>query len=422
MKPNRIILASFLFGALCALTVFQIASCGRGGNSQNSALRGGWVSSGGELFKDANNPWFVANTKKVTYCIAIDQESISASPAKIQTLIRKAIGYWKAEFGRFDSYGNTVNPGIAIQDFELVDCRTDPDLRFLFGYKTLATNEAEYLARGNEAIGVAVRTEYDEVNLKGRGFIYVASDRGPFQYDRDDELIPQAWKYSGLLYRVLVHELGHVFGVPHLSRGVMAAPFLEYMLKATNFQNHLEMDSLGSFFLPSKEGYINCAVTEAAAAWFKLPPRWKCLRFSMPIDNKADEFEILGSETANSPVLSLGLARVGQKMPRVMELKIGVIIYLTPRQKVFPKTNTSLQSYMAGPLFGDFDFDAEYTAKDGTTRPLYLRFGPDGYEGWDLQNGKMHSLIYFRRNCINVPALHDPTGTMSMDWRVCPNP
>ena len=34
---------------------------------------GGWVSSGGELFSDAHNPWFVRNTKDVNYCVVVDE-------------------------------------------------------------------------------------------------------------------------------------------------------------------------------------------------------------------------------------------------------------------------------------------------------------------------------------------------------------
>ena len=34
---------------------------------------GGWVGMGGELIKDARNPWFVKNTAEVFYCIKIER-------------------------------------------------------------------------------------------------------------------------------------------------------------------------------------------------------------------------------------------------------------------------------------------------------------------------------------------------------------
>src|SRR3989344_2617793 len=61
---------------------------------------GGWVGMGGELFKDARNPWFVKNTKDVYYCIQLDKKDMSIDEASVSTAFTDAVNYWKGEFSR----------------------------------------------------------------------------------------------------------------------------------------------------------------------------------------------------------------------------------------------------------------------------------------------------------------------------------
>src|SRR4051794_30919586 len=113
MKSNRIFfLFPFLLGVICTITLFQVISCA-GPAGKAPAPRGAWVSSGGELFKDANNPWFVKNTTTVHYCVNIDESSFSATREEAEVLVRKAIQYWKKEFAIFGKYANTVDLRIA---------------------------------------------------------------------------------------------------------------------------------------------------------------------------------------------------------------------------------------------------------------------------------------------------------------------
>src|SRR5690242_2227433 len=88
-----------------------------------SAQAGSWVSSGGELFKDAHNPWFLRNTTQVNYCIQV-ASSISQPKKQIQESVLQAISFWKAEFKRF--YSNSpIQRGsflLGTQEFREVDC------------------------------------------------------------------------------------------------------------------------------------------------------------------------------------------------------------------------------------------------------------------------------------------------------------
>lgn len=40
------------------------------------------------------------------------------------------------------------------------------------------------------------RMSYDPKSLKGKGFVYVAADRGPYRYDNGDRYIERAWESS----------------------------------------------------------------------------------------------------------------------------------------------------------------------------------------------------------------------------------
>ena len=60
-------------------------------SSVAAADRGGWVASGGELFRFGKNPWFLKNTTTVEYCVAIDRATISASEKDVYATVNDAI-------------------------------------------------------------------------------------------------------------------------------------------------------------------------------------------------------------------------------------------------------------------------------------------------------------------------------------------
>ena len=64
----------------------------------SSHSHGDWVSGGGKLILHANNPWFVQNTKTVSYCVIADEDAMKVSLATLQQIVTRAINYWKKEF------------------------------------------------------------------------------------------------------------------------------------------------------------------------------------------------------------------------------------------------------------------------------------------------------------------------------------
>lgn len=252
------------------------------------AAAGNWSSGGGELIKDAHNPWFLENTKEVSYCIVVDEKNVSAPKHKIESLVRLAIDNWKKDFSKARTveryYQNQLlQLKIATQIFKAVDCASNPDLRFQFG--VLSRDQFQYLGTPTKYIGIAVRTDYDPVNLKGRGFIYISPDSGPLKYEDSQEFVENPWSYDGLLHKTIMHELGHVFGLQHSNRRseVMSTQYLEQILGKDASPSYRRLDSLSSYLniqLPDERESQYCASTDTprtAERFFGAPDRDNCM-------------------------------------------------------------------------------------------------------------------------------------------------
>ena len=222
------------------------------------AYAGGWVSGGGNLVRNSNNPWFLANTKAVSYCLVVD-ESFNGLPAAPQELVEKALAYWKVQMsdpnGATDGYPISLDPNIPYVTMDIAtqnfifrkSCLGDEDITFQFG--VLNQSQKDYFGDRSQLIAAAVRTDYDEVNLKGRGFIYITPDSGRNSY-KGERLRSNAWHFgnSGLLYRALIHELGHVFGLSHGGDGLMSERYTESLLRDTTPAKYAESFELPAFF------------------------------------------------------------------------------------------------------------------------------------------------------------------------------
>jgi hypothetical protein len=258
-----------------------------------------WSSGGGELIKDLHNPWFVQNTKQVTYCIARDAEHFKLNTEEgfpIETLVLDAVKYWKDEFKTAANPSVSGPDGftVATQDFVHVDCSQDPDISFQFGYLSPAQlAEMKKLAVDPKGfVSLAVRTDYDQVNLKGKGFVYLAADSGPLR-PNTDEMLENPWAVGSgsFIYKVLVHELGHVFGVQHQSDylSVMAPEFPEALVRKP--KDGLPVSGGYSYYLPrffqfaqSKDFWVcmNLEWHTAAIHFYGIPDGWKCYSRRFP--------------------------------------------------------------------------------------------------------------------------------------------
>ena len=150
----------------------------------------------------------------------MDEANFGPKREEANASIQRAVGLWKIAFSAPGIYPTLeVEPADALkigqQDFNLVSCESETvDIRFQFG--KLTDSQRATLVKPTKYVASAVQTEYDEEQLRGKGFIYVAAEKGSLRPEADD-LAEDFLSHHDhvVLDMTLVHELGHVFGVPH---------------------------------------------------------------------------------------------------------------------------------------------------------------------------------------------------------------
>lgn len=207
---------------------------------------GGMTGGGAGLVLDRNNPWFLDNTKEVRYCVEIATQQFSAPLELIDKSIDAALRYWKDEYA--NSFSPVISPEtrplkIATQKFLRVPCSESYDMSIQFG--VLHQNQLADIPKPQDFAGAAIRTNYDPIKMRGKGYIYIAPDRGPLRFKGAPKDIADFWSHGqgGLLFRTLVHEFGHVFGLSHHEDSVMSERAIEEMVSE-------QVDYFASFYDP----------------------------------------------------------------------------------------------------------------------------------------------------------------------------
>lgn len=344
------------------------------------AHAGGWISSGGELFRDAKNPWFVRNTEAVRYCVRVAEGSFSVSRDSASQLIAGAFRYWQQEFQRLDRF-KLPSEGfftLGTQRFEEVDCsRPNVDIRFLLGYDLLTPEEIAFLKEPRKYIGVTVRTDYDEESLKGKGFVFISSDRGPNAYLNSGSQIERAWQHPKLLTYVLLHEVGHIFGFPHTGSGLMSEVFLEQVINKNLYESFLKWE-VESFLSPNLEAEV-CAgpMTPLNTEFFTAEPGVKCLKVR-PSGNQWDIYA--EKEPGTEGVLVGTIKNISIEYLRDFAGLPTVLLQLTERQKVFPPKETAFRPFMVGPILASYGASGTYVvAATKQPKSVYMKISANAF-------------------------------------------
>jgi hypothetical protein len=341
----------------------------------------GWGSSGGgEIYDDLTNPWFLKNVSEVRYCISVGS-SFSVPKDQAKQTVKASIDYWKAEFARsnqpMNSGSSTNTLGLGTQNFLEVECLAgNIDLEFDLGYEALSTQQKTFLVDARKYIGIAIRTDYDTLQMRGKGFIYISSDFGVNMYQNPTgALIKQnAWQQKNLLQYALLHEIGHTFGLPHAGGGLMAQTFLEQILnqKIAGIFSSQEIES----YLSPNSSLESCDNLDLAAKqFFGVASNTRCIRLEIA-PNGGYSIKSTVDQKSYSVVGSLKAV-----MPNVYDLrsKPVVVLNLTEDQKVFTQAQAGYRNFINGPATVDLGANTSFIPVSGAPKSLYARISPTSF-------------------------------------------
>ncbi len=380
---------------------------------------GGAISSGGGfIYETEANPWFMENTKEVPYCVEVDPTAFKLNQERVEQIVVKALDNWKNVFRDLDH--NRFQPGasdlvgrvrLATQTFIRETCGPSTALRFQFG--RLSPPQRLYIPDTTFVIAQTVRTSYDEVNMRGSGFIYISADKGPLK--PSSPLIDEnRWIFNNgiILYRVLAHELGHMFGLQHRGgkdalMGTMHPEVISRKSTTADLatqdthevQRVLENLNVLSVQVPFTDA--NCLpesinglpvlhdIPDLKKQFFNMPQDWHCYR----LDFEHNHFTVYGSPHKGDPWEYLGETDVANQSQEIsLEL---ISIQLPAQQRVFSKLppDSRASGYLPGlSAITRHKFQAPYRSAASPSAPSWLNVTllPDhGYEMEGVVNGRI---------------------------------
>lgn len=358
---------------------------------------GGWISSGGESFHDAKNPWFLRRAH-ISYCTEIDASSFATDGQEIEKSVLEAIDYWQGEFSK--ESGPVL--GHERKSFKLgqnifeksqdTGCNGTEDLRFLFGQDTLSEKERAYLSEGSQSyVGVAVRTDYDRKKLRGRGFIYIASDKDIDAYSLSKDTIKKPWQHPKLLKLALIHELGHVFGIPHMGTSLMSEVFMDILLSKYYYLDFIK-SPIESFVSSERELERCTFLTPDMVNFFGLRLKTSCLRIKWNDSKSFDIFAVVPKEEPEkvASVVSLQIDFFG------IESRPLAFLRLTPEQQIFTPAQVGSRSLVAGPLQERFNMKGKIIIyKTFKSYPLQLSLSPESFILTSVLNDKLMTIFSY---------------------------
>ncbi len=202
--------------------------------TQSIFATGGWTGNGGITTLDQNNPWFLGSDK-IQYCLKVNK-SYPLNTAAVDYMIHQSSTRWNDFFNRYQ-----MNAGFPYSNYQVfldgtkkkimtefesakncdtvfqtcvgknVDAQKCHDelkstVLFLVGESNSVVDT--YLNLNGSAAGAAIRTEYNHDTLQSGGIVWIGSS-----------VKNKSWSQTS---HMLLHEIGHVFGMKHDSCWVMS--------------------------------------------------------------------------------------------------------------------------------------------------------------------------------------------------------
>jgi hypothetical protein len=360
--------------------------------------KGGWGSSEGAAFsREKNNPWFLYNVSEVRTCILVDRTAFSGSLSTIHKVLEQVTAYWARQFAPFQE----SETGLGSQKFIVLDeanCPESPDLKIVFGVNKLTEAEKKpILSAGDDFknyLALTMQMDYDLEQMRGHGYIYVSADKGPTSYNFPQK---ENLQHEGVLYRLLLHEFGHIFGIPHQADGFMRANYPEKVFFAS--RDFLFIGETENFFQPP------------AVYHYKWP--FERGNKETPVDTKPQPPLIGTVETKNewkSFKMSSGNVSFDVPTPAMTLVKqtFPITIYLPEQKKVFPSRPAG--TTIKGPPIFSFKLMGETTINENKESILAELF-PDHIELYMTIKGQLNQIIPYKLNQ-NIPAFSEGKFTL----------
>lgn len=344
-----------------------------------SGFAGGWIASGGGSFRLEKNPWFVKNTQVVNYCVMVDEAGVSASVQEIQAAIAESFKYWARELSTKPAMPSAVTRGfteVATQEFvRQSQCDATTDIAFKIGYETLDQKEREWLQDPTAYIGVSIRKDYDEIQMKGRGIVFISSDRGAHVYRNLGQLVSTAWSKPKLLQYALTHEIGHIMGISHWGMGLMSETFLTSLLNSSGWTFFAGRPIL-SFTQPLSTAEVcNPDMSDSFVGEFFGLANEKCLRFERNGGSNTD-WNAFARAQKESELIPAGQLKITSSLELGLSLKPVIFVYLPDSQTVFRKDEMGFADFLVGALASSGLYQGIFT-RPGSHRPYSVQINTD---------------------------------------------
>ena len=213
----------------------------------SNSFAGGWTSGGGKnIYSDFDNPWFLGDNP-IEYCIQ-QSSDFPLSTQVVRELITESFEEWKAIFIKYGLYKSNL-PGeffdhkkrsITLDSIEVSKC-TNPAQQIIFKVGVVDNTMIDYFkSNTKQVVGLAIRKTYNHKSFKNGGIIWIAPKNWIGEYSANGVELKEfpIWNTKEQVKSILLHELAHIFGVPHIpSNKVLSEAIMQYLAIDQQYSN-----------------------------------------------------------------------------------------------------------------------------------------------------------------------------------------